>query len=127
MRKSARATLEPISLVDASGAVRGKGAAALSRTLALEIYRLATLCRSLENALVNPSCESNTKSRATSIILVFSSLSFTAARDSRSALMYSNGVLPVNSLKTLTECHGEYPAACASIYRVIGSAICRSI
>ncbi|GAE02841.1 hypothetical protein CBO05C_2531 [Clostridium botulinum B str. Osaka05] len=77
----------------------------------------------LENALVKPSCESKTKSSATSIILTFSSLNLTAALDKRSARMYSNGVLPVNSLKILVECHGEYPAAFASIQRVIDSVI----
>jgi len=82
---------------------------------------------SLENALVNPSCESNTKSKATSIILESPSLSFTAARDSRKALMYSNGFLPVSFLKILAECQGEYPAVCANLCRVIGSVKCFSM
>ena len=87
------------------------------------LYSLGVIPNCLENALVNPSCESKTKSKATSTIRELLSLSFSAARDSLSARIYSNGVFPVSSLKILAECHGEYPAACASICSVILSVI----
>src|SRR3989304_10148898 len=70
-----------------------------------------------EKARVKPSWESKTKSKATSTILTSSVLSRTAARDNRTARMYSNGLFPVRLLKTLAACHGEYPAAQASIVR----------
>jgi hypothetical protein len=87
------------------------------------LYSLGLIPNCLENALVNPSCESKTKSKATSTIRGLLSLSFSAARDSLRARIYSNGVFPVNSLKTLAECHGEHPSACASICSVIRSVI----
>ena len=76
-------------------------------------------CR--EKARENPSCESNTKSNATSITLVFSSRNTKAALDSLSARRYANGDLPVSSLKILALCHWEYPAAFARSLMVMGS------
>ncbi len=61
------------------------------------------------------------------MIRASSSLSLEAARESRSSLRYSKGVLPVISLKIREVCHGEYPAACDSMRRVIGSAMCCSM
>lgn len=91
------------------------------------LYRFGVTPNCLENARVNPSWLSNTKSNATSMIRCFPSRSVSAALVSRSARRYSKGVLPSSSLKIRTVCHGEYPAALASWLKDMGSWIWASI
>jgi len=76
-------------------------------------------CR--ENARVNPSCESNTKSSATVKTASPPSRSLSAALLSLAARMYSNGVRPVSARNSRALWYGEYPAARDSAFSVIGS------
>jgi len=62
-------------------------------------------CRA--NARVKPSCESKTKSKATSTILREVFCSSSAAAERRRCRTYSKGDFPVTSLNSRAACHCE--------------------